>query len=202
MSNKKSVDFFEGQFQRQVRDQEYALNPFEILALDYLKGSVLDLGCGLGNFSLEAGRRGHRVLAVDASPTAVARLNQDAKHEGLPVRGIQADMENWTIDQSYDTIVVIGLLMFFRCEIALRLLNAIQEHVKPGGRAIVNVLIEGTTYLGMFDPDNYYLFRRNELEERFNGWSILESRYQTFPAPEDTRKEFSTIIAEKPSQKN
>jgi tellurite methyltransferase len=198
MSNKKSVAFFESQFQRQVRDQEYALNPFEILALDYVKGSVLDLGCGLGNFSLVAGRRGHRVLAVDASPTAVARLNKDAKREEVPVRGIQADIENWTIDESYDTIVVIGLLMFFRHETALRLLNAIQEQVKPGGRAIGNVLIEGTTYLRMFDSDNYCLFRRNELDERFDGWNILDSRYHTFPAPEGTRKDFSTIIAEKP----
>jgi tellurite methyltransferase len=198
MFNKKSVAFFESQFQRQVRDQEYALNPFEILALDYVKGSVLDFGCGLGNLSLEAGRRGHRVLAVDASPTAVARLNKDAEREGLPVRGIQADIENWTIDESYDTIVVIGLLMFFRHETALRLLNAIQEQVKPGGRAIGNVLIEGTTYLRMFDSDNYCLFRRNELDERFDGWNILDSRYHTFPAPEGTRKDFSTIIAEKP----
>ena len=92
--------------------------------------------------------------------------------------------------------------MFFRRETALKSLTAIQEHVKPGGRAIVNVLIEGTTYLGMFDPDNYCLFRRNELEERFDGWNILESRTQTFPAPEGTRKDFSTIIAEKPRQKN
>jgi tellurite methyltransferase len=202
MLNNKSVAFFEGQFQWQVRDQEYALNPFEILALEYVRGSVLDLGCGLGNFSLEAGRRGHPVLAVDASPTAVARLNKDAEREGLPVRGIQADIETWTIDESYDTIVVIGLLMFFRHETALKLLTATQEHVKPGGRAIVNVLIEGTTYLGMFDPDNYCLFRRNELEERFDGWTILESRYQSFPAPEGTRKDFSTLIAEKPTQKN
>ena len=202
MFNKKSVDFFEGQFQRQVRDQEYALNPFETLALDYLAGDILDLGCGLGNLSMEAGRRGHRVVAVDASPTAVARLNEDAKREGLPVRAIQADIESWTIDESYDTIVAIGLLMFFRHETALKLLTAIQEHVKPGGRAIVNVLIEGTTYLAMFDLDNYCLFRPNELEERFDGWNILESRTQMFPAPEGTRKDFSTIIAEKPSQKN
>ena len=196
--HKKSVEFFETQFQRQVRDQEYALNPFETLALDYLMGSVLDFGSGLGNLSLEAGRRGHRVMAVDASPTAVARINTDAHREGLPVQAIQADIERWTIDALYDTIVVIGLLMFFRHETALRLLTAVQEHVKPGGRAIVNVLMEGTTYLGMFDPDNYCLFRRNELAERFDGWSILESRYQTFPAPEGTRKDFSTIIAKKP----
>jgi tellurite methyltransferase len=84
----------------------------------------------------------------------------------------------------------------------LKCLNAIQEHVKPGGQAIVNVLFEGTTYLGMFDPDDYCLFGRNELEERFHGWNILESRYQTFPTPEGTRKDFSTVIAENPSQKS
>ena len=104
MFNKKSVAFFESQFQRQLREQDYALNPFEILALDYVKDSILDLGCRLGNLSMEAGRRGHRVLAVDASPTAVARLNKDAQREALPVRAIQADIGNWSIDESYDTI--------------------------------------------------------------------------------------------------
>jgi len=64
----------------------------------------------------------------------------------------------------------------------------------------VNVLIEGTTYIGMFDASNYYLFSHNELEEEFAGWRILSSRHQTFSAPEGTRKEFSTVIAEKPSR--
>ena len=197
----QSVDFFETQFQRQVRDREYALNPFEALALDYLRGSVLDFGSGIGNLSLEAGRRGHRVTAVDASPTAVARINADAAREKIPVRAIAADIGSWVIDAQYDTIVAIGLLMFFRRERALELLRAIQEHVNPGGRAIVNVLVEGTTYMGMFDADNYCLFAPDEIEERFDGWAILASRRQSFPAPEDTRKEFSTVIAEKPSRK-
>jgi len=199
---KKSIEFFETQFQRQVQDQEYALNPFETLALDYLKGSVLDLGSGLGNLSLEAARRGHSVVSVDASPTAVARINTDAHRDGLPVQAIQADIGRWIIDRSYDTIVAIGLLMFFRREPALKLLRAIQQHVSPGERAIVNVLIEGTTYMGMFDPGNYYLFRRSELEEQFSGWVILSSRYQTFAAPGQTRKEFSTVIAEKAKQES
>lgn len=198
MTNNKSVEFFEAQFQRQVREQDFALNPFETLALDYLKGTVLDLGCGLGNLSLEAGRRGHRVVAVDASPAAVTRINSAAERQGLPVKAILADIETWTIDQPYETIVAIGLLMFFRRERALELLRAIQEHVKPGGRAIVNVLIEGTTFMGMFDPGNYCLFGRDELEQRFAGWKILLSRQESFPAPAGTLKEFSTVIAERP----
>lgn len=198
MIDNNSIKFFESQFQRQVLDQQYALNPFETLALNYLKGEVLDLGCGLGNLSLEAAKQGHRVVAVDASPTAVARIHADATRAGLPVQVIRAEIEKWSIDRLYDTIVAIGLLMFFRHETAIKLLQAVQKHVKPGGCAIVNVLIDGTTYMGMFDLDNYCLFQQNELEERFAGWKIVESHNQTFPAPEATRKEFSTVIAEKP----
>ena len=194
---KNSIEFFESQFQKQVSDGAYELNPFEQLALKYLKGDVLDLGAGLGNLSLEAGRRGHRVLAVDASATAVSRINADAQRQGLPVSAICADIAGWNIDRNYDTIIAIGLLMFFRREQALQLLLTIQEHVSPGGRAIVNVLIEGTTYMDMFDLDDYCLFPKHELEQRFDGWTVLESVYQTFPAPGATVKEFVTLIVEK-----
>lgn len=196
----RSVEFFDTQFRRQIRERDYELNPFESLALGYLRGTVLDLGSGLGNLSLEAGRRGHRVVAVDASSAAVARIDSDAEREGLPVRAIQADVASWKIDGRYDTIVAIGLLMFFRRERALELLRAIQEHVKPAGIAVVNVLVEGTTYMDMFDPDAHYLFGREELEERLAGWTILSSDHDTFPAPGGTQKEFSTVIAEKPDR--
>ncbi len=195
----KSVEFFDAQFQRQVRAQEYTLNPFEMLALPYVVGSVLDLGSGLGNLSLEAGRRGCSVLAVDASATAVTRINADAQREGIPVRAIQADLSSWRIDQRFDTIIAIGVLMFFGRRRAQALLDEIKTHIAPGGRAIINVLVEGTSYMKMFDPPNYYLFGRDELEKRFNNWPIEVSKHDSFPAPDQTVKEFSTVIAQRPT---
>ena len=192
------VEFFESQFQRQVREADFALNPFEQLALPHAAGSVLDLGCGLGNFSLEAARRGCRVTAVDASPAAIARLRAAAEREQLPLQALQADLGSFRIERDYDSIVAIGLLMFFRRERALALLEQIVQRVAPGGRAIVNVLVEGTTYLGMFQAGEYYLFGANELEQAFAGWTVLVARHDSFPAPEGTRKEFSTVIAQKP----
>ncbi len=191
------VDFFERQFQRQVRETDFALNPFEQLALPHVAGHVLDLGCGLGNLSLEAARRGCSVCAVDASPTAVERVRAAALRERLALQAVQADLASFTIEQDYDTIAAIGLLMFFRKEQAQRLLQQIARRVRPGGRAIVNVLIEGTTYLGMFKPGEYYLFGAQELEQAFAGWTLLAARRDTFPAPEGTRKEFATVIAQK-----
>lgn len=193
----RSVEFFELQFQRQVRKTDFALNPFEQLALPYVSGSVLDLGCGLGNLSLEAARRGCSVTAVDASPTAIEHLRATALRERLPLEALQADLGCFGIEQDYDTIVAIGLLMFLRKQQALHLLRQIGERLRPGGRAIVNVLVEGTTYLAMFKPGEYYLFGANELEHAFAGWTLLVTRRDSFPAPESTRKEFATVIAQK-----
>ena len=52
--NKRAIEFFDTQFQRQVNSADYALNPFEQAALPFLFGDVLDLGCGLGNLSIAA----------------------------------------------------------------------------------------------------------------------------------------------------
>jgi tellurite methyltransferase len=198
MTSPDPVDFFERQFQHQIARADFALNPFEQLALPHVAGSVLDLGCGLGNLSLEAARRGCSVTAVDASPTAVERLRAAALQAQLPLAALQADLGSFRIRQNYDTIIAIGLLMFFRKERALALLRQIGQRVNPGGRAIVNVLVEGTTYLGMFKPGEYYLFGANELEQAFVGWTLLVARRDSFPGPEGTRKEFATIIAQKP----
>ena len=193
----QGVTFFETQFQRQVAAGEFALNPFETATLSFVAGRVLDLGCGLGNLSIEAARRGARVVAVDASSTAIERIRAAAGKERLPIEAVEADRETYVIEGELDAIVAIGLLMFFRRDKALEMLSEIQRHVAPGGRVIVNVLIEGTTYLDMFEPANYCLFARNELAERFTGWQILLSRRDSFAAPNDTAKEFVTIVAQK-----
>jgi len=197
MDANHSISFFDNQFQKQVSEQSFALNPFEEAALPYLTGCVLDLGCGLGNLVVEAARRGASVVAVDASPTAIARIQQVAAEEKLSLQGVQADLKNYQIDGQFDSIVAIGLLMFFDRPRALELLDEIQRHVKPGGCVVINVLIEGTTFLGMFQPGHYYLFGRDELEHCFAGWHVLALNYQAFSAPENTEKVFATIIAEK-----
>jgi len=195
----RSIDFFENQFQRQVKAGEFDLNPFERIALDYVHGTVLDFGCGLGNLALEAARRGCTVTAVDASPTAIARIRVVAQQEQLAIEAIEADVAGFQIGHDYDTIVAIGLLMFFPQARALAMLQDIQANVRPGGRAIVNVLIEGTTYMDMFS-DAYYLFRREELVAHFAGWTVELARYDNFPAPGDTVKAFSTVIARRPEE--
>lgn len=194
-----SIEFFETQFRKQVANTDLALNPFEIAALPYLHGHVLDFGCGLGNLSVAAARQGCAVTAIDAAPTAIRHLASRSARESLGITALIADLRGYKFTDDFDVIVAIGLLMFFGPEAARRQLTELKAHVRPGGVAIINVLIEGTTFLEMFDPVEHYLFHRDELREAFTGWEIESESLQDFPAPDSTLKSFVTIIARKPS---
>lgn len=194
----RAIEFFDAQFQRQVTAAEYVLNPFEQAALPFVSGDVLDLGCGLGNFAIAAAQKSCRVTALDASPAAIRDLGRRAAEQGLPITARVADLRDLAVDGQFDSVVAIGLLMFFAKEAARQGVRRLKELTKPGGVAVVNVLIEGTTYLDMFDPKEYYLFSEDELPESFAGWKPEYLNYQFFTAPQETVKRFCTLVARRP----
>jgi len=198
MKPNSSIQFFDKQFQQQARNGDCVLNPFELTAIPHLFGRVLDYGCGMGNLAFAAAERGCSVLALDASPAAIGHIQKRAAAESRMVQGKVADLRDYDLDEDFDSVVCIGLLMFFDCPTALRTLSHLQDHVREGGIAAINVLIEGTTYLDMFDPEGHCLFARSELEARFAGWSILHSGFSEFAAPGGKTKAFATVIARKP----
>jgi tellurite methyltransferase len=198
MSTNASISFFDRQFEQQARAHAFELNPFEVLALEFARGDVLDFACGLGNFAVAAARRGCRVIALDASPHAIESLRERAADAGLPIDALLADAVDWQPRQKFDTIVCIGLLMFLDCDTAEALLRRQQAAVRPGGLLIVNVLVQGTTFMDMFDPNAYCLFEPERLTALFAGWEIVRCEDSRFPAPHETVKVFRTVVARRP----
>jgi len=83
---------------------------------------------------------------------------------------------------------------------ALKTLSSLQSHVREGGIAVVNVLIEGTTYLDMFDADHHCLFSQTEMGPRFVGWEVLDLEFSDVEAPHARNKAFATSRARKPGR--
>ena len=202
MKTGNSIAFFDRQFHQQVENRDFQLNPFELATLPYLKGRVLDFGCGLGNLAMAAAEKGCSVLALDASPAAIRHLRECAATRNMAVEAIETDLRQYEIDGNFDCVVAIGLLMFFDCPTAFRVLSMLQDRVRPGGIAAINVLIEGTTWLDIFGDGDRCLFARDELADRFTGWEILHIDFSNFDAPEHRIKSFSTLIARKPLGKH
>ena len=167
--------------------------------MPHVRGDVLELGCGLGNLACAAAARGARVLALDASPAAIESLNSRANAGAHAIDARVADLSDYVPAGAYDTVVAIGLFMFFPCPSARRQLARALEAVRPGGTLIVNVLIEGTTFMGMFDQKSgYCLFGEAELAHALAGWQVLEDRVEHFPAPNGIKR-FRTMIARRPA---
>ena len=195
-----SVRFFDKQFRRQDAAREFALNPFELRALPHVDGNVLELGCGLGNLSVAAARKGARVLALDASPAAIESLVARAKELQLGIDARCTDLADYAPPAEFDSVVAIGLFMFFPCDIARRQFARARAAVRAGGVIVVNVLIEGTTFMDMFDAERgYCLFTEAELPDALSGWQMLDDRVEEFDAPGSTVKRFRTSIARRPA---
>ena len=202
-TSNKAIEFFSNQFDRQIHAADYRLNTFEERALAYLEGDVLDLGCGLGNLAIAAAERGHAVLALDACHQAVEDVRRRAASRSLPLQVARADLSGWKAARAYDTVVSIGLLMFFDCGVARRVMAEIERAVRPGGVCVLNVLVEGTTFMTMFDENAYCLFPRDALLTRFAGWTVLDHRIEDFEAPQPGQiKRFATLIARRPAAAN
>lgn len=98
----------------QERRYEAMLGPWGLRMLDAASltegESVLDVGCGTGSTSLEAGRRvgpSGSVLGVDVSPAVLGRAGQRAAAEGLAhVRFEQGDAQTHPLPEgAFDAIV-------------------------------------------------------------------------------------------------
>ncbi len=100
---------------------------------------VLDLMCGYGRHSLELARRGMRVTAIDNLPDYISEIRQAAESEQLAIIAQVENAASLKLDQAYDAVICMGnSFSFFDRATTFKILRNISNHLKPGGKLIIN----------------------------------------------------------------
>jgi len=103
--------------------------------------SVLDVGCGTGDFSLDVYTRvgaGGRVSGIDPGPKQIARARVKAARRGSPIDFQIGVVEQIVFpDQSFDVVLSTFMMHMLPDDLKRQGLREIARVLKPGGRLLV-----------------------------------------------------------------
>lgn len=145
MQNNVNDTFFDGQYKeiwRSLIPEELTIKEVDFM-IPYFKlepgARVLDLMCGYGRHAIALARKGMAVKAVDNLGDYVSEINEIAEKDQLPLKAMQADVTNFSIQGEYDLILCMGnSLNFFNPTDTQQLLNNISRHLARGGHLLIN----------------------------------------------------------------
>ena len=138
---------------------------------------ALSIADGEGRNGVFLAEQGLDVLAMDFSPTAVAKSQALARQRGVTIRTEQADLDTWRWPAGAIDVVVAIFFQFCAPPLRTRVFDSITRALKPGGL----LLMEGYTPKqrqyktgGPSEVEN--LYTRKLLEQSFADFSSVEIR--------------------------
>ncbi|SPM34003.1 Mycobacterium rhizamassiliense ORFan [Mycobacterium rhizamassiliense] len=146
----------------------------ELIDQGTVRSDVLDSGCGHAALALVLAERGHTVVGLDASPTAIEAATAEAAERGLTTATFaQADVTDFDgYDGRFSTILDSGLFHALPPERRQDYLRSIFRAAAPG--ASLHILAFAAGALGDGGPRG---FTENELRQEVSTlWEIDELR--------------------------
>jgi SAM-dependent methyltransferase len=149
----------------------------ERLAMKYVRGRVLDLGCGAGRFMLWLQDKGFEVVGIDNSPGAieVCRLRGLSNVQVLSIGKVSKKLG------TFDTLLLLGG--------NLGLLGA-PDSARRNLRRLADICSSGGVLLGASrdrtlsnDPEMRAYVERNLMQGRLSGQSRIRIRYKRLATP-------------------
>jgi SAM-dependent methyltransferase len=124
-------------------------NVFSLLP-DLAGRTLVDLGCGMGTFTIEAAGRGAFAIGIDPAPAAVRAASAVAAAEkATSARFVRADAARLPLDDGAADVVLAADLTEHLDDVTLaRILREAARVLAPGGRMV------------LYTPDRHHFFER------------------------------------------
>lgn len=137
----------------------------------YLKGCVLDVGCGTGEHALMAAAVGLEATGVDLAARALRSAQRKAESRKLTARFLQMDARRLTeLGSSFDTVIDCGLFHIFDDTDRGAYAESLRSVLNPGGRCFV------LCFSDLQSNDNWQHVHRvtqDEIRRTFvDGWRV------------------------------
>ncbi|UCG36135.1 MAG: class I SAM-dependent methyltransferase [Candidatus Bathyarchaeota archaeon] len=148
--------------------------PYHKQAMEFVKGSVLDIGCGAGRHSLYLQKEGFEVLGIDNSPLAikVSKLRGLKKAEVMPIEDVSFK------PGSIDTIIMMGnnFGLFGNFDKARELLTKFHRMTSKNALIIADTLDPYETD----NPDHLEYHKHNKKKGRMGGQVRIRIRFRKY----------------------
>lgn len=146
----------------------------EELALELAQGRVLDAGAGAGAHALELQRRGHSVVALDVSPSAVEVMRRRGVAD--PRVGSLLDLHPATQEDRFDTLLLLmnGAGLGATLDGLGQLLRHCHGLLRPGG----SILLDGADLRHTEHPEEQRSLGRRVLDGRYFGEVQMQLEYR------------------------
>ena len=152
-------------------------HPIEKKAMRFVRGRVLDIGCGAGRHALYLQGKGLEVVGIDNSPLVVKVCRERGLRDARTVPIAQIGPRLGV----FDTVLMLGnnFGLFGSFEGARRLLAKLTRITSSKGRIVA---MTNDTYK-TDDPDHLAYHARNRDKGRMSGQLRIRVRYRKYATP-------------------
>jgi SAM-dependent methyltransferase len=112
--------------------REYAEKPI---------ASILDLGCGTGNYALRLAQRGYEVSGVDLSESMLEVARKKMENAQVSIQFFHSDIGSIQLDRQFDAAIMMFAVLGYQYtnERVIKTLKNISSLLKPRGLLIFDV---------------------------------------------------------------